>query len=67
MKTQDLEKIPEDRKDTVFQAEFGINEKPGIITREEFSKAFKEHASKHINLHQQSKENLVRLLSSCSH
>ena len=41
MKTQDLEKIPEDRKDTVFQAEFGINEKPGIITREEFSKAFK--------------------------
>ena len=41
MKTQDLEKIPEYRKDTVFQSEFGINEKPGIITREEFSKAFK--------------------------
>ena len=41
MKTQDLEKIPEYRKDTVFQAEFGINEKPGIITREEFSQAFK--------------------------
>ena len=41
MKTQDLEKIPEYRKDTVFQAEFGINEKPGIITREEYSQAFK--------------------------
>ena len=41
MKTQDLEKIPEDRKDTLFQSEFGINEKPGIITREDFSKAFK--------------------------
>ena len=25
----------------------------------EFSKAFKEHASKHINLHQQSKENRI--------
>ena len=41
MKTQDLQKIPESRKDTVFQAEFGINEKPGIITREEFAEIFK--------------------------
>ena len=41
MKTQDLEKIPENRKDTVFQAEYGINEKPGIITREEFAEIFK--------------------------
>ena len=41
MKTPDLQKIPDDRKDIIFQTEFGINEKPGIITREEFSKAFK--------------------------
>ena len=43
MKTQDLENIPEDRKDHVFQSEFGINEKPGIITRNEFSQAFNNY------------------------
>ena len=40
MKTQDLENIPEERKDHTFQHEYGINEKPGIITKKEFSNAF---------------------------
>ena len=43
MKTQDLENIPEVRKDHVFQSEFGINEKPGIITRNEFFQAFNNY------------------------
>ena len=43
MKTQDLENIPEDRKDHTFQSEFGINEKPGIISRNEFSQAFNNY------------------------
>ena len=43
MKTQDLEKIPEERKDHIFQNEFGINEKPGIISRKEFSNAFSNY------------------------
>ena len=29
----------------MFQAEFGINEKPGIITREEFTEIFKQSES----------------------
>ena len=43
MKTQDLQNIPEERKDHTFQNEFGINEKPGVITRKEFSNAFSDY------------------------
>ena len=43
MKTQNLEDIPEERKDHTFQHEYGINEKPGIITKNEFSKAFSDY------------------------
>ena len=43
MKTQDLENIPEERKDHTFQHEYGINEKPGIITKNQFSEAFSDY------------------------
>ena len=43
MKTQDLENIPEERKDHTFQHEYGINEKPGIITKKQFSEAFNDY------------------------
>ena len=43
MKTQDLEKIPEERKDHIFQQEYGISKKPGVITKNDFAKAFSNY------------------------
>ena len=43
MKTQDLENIPEEKKDHTFQKEYGINEKPGVVTKDEFANSFNNY------------------------
>ena len=44
MKTQDLENIPEERKDHIFQNEMGINNaNPGVISKNDFKQAFNNY------------------------
>ena len=40
MKDPHLEPIPEERKDHIFQSEYGINGKPAFIPKKEYSNAF---------------------------